>query len=407
MRISSRIMRGCRESVERAEHELIALSRSIHAEPETAFKEHRSAAKVSGLLRDEGFEVVPGAGGLDTAFTARYGSGPLTVGLCAEYDALPGLGHACGHNIIAASSVGAALALRDVADDLGITVMVLGTPAEEEGGGKIAMLEAGVFDEVSMAMLVHPAPEDNCAPRPLALVELEVRYTGRESHSALAPHLGVNAADALTVAEVAVGVGRQHFEPRQQVHGIVTRGGEVPNVVPAHTSALYNLRAGDMESLGRLEARVRACFEGGAVATGCTHEVRSTPAYAELAHDPFLVAAYRAAATELGRPLVSPEEERAMPTGSTDMGNVSRVLPSVHPSIGIDSGGAVNHQPEFARACVAPAADRALLQASVALAWTAVQAAEDDQARERLLTAHAARRDAGRTARRDAGRTAG
>ncbi|MEV7776424.1 M20 family metallopeptidase [Kitasatospora sp. NPDC086791] len=398
MRIPSRVMRSCRESVDRAEHKLIALSRSIHAEPETAFQEHRSAAKVSGLLRDEGFDVVPGAGGLETAFTARYGSGPLTVGLCAEYDALPGLGHACGHNLIAASSVGAALALRDVADDLGITVVVLGTPAEEEGGGKITMLEAGVFDEVSMAMLVHPAPEDNCAPRPLALAELEVRYTGRESHSALAPHLGVNAADALTVAEVAVGVGRQHFEPRQQVHGIVTRGGEVPNVVPAHTSALYNLRAADMESLRRLEARVRACFEAGAVATGCTHEVRSTPAYAELAHDPFLVAAYRAAATELGRPLVSPEEESAMPTGSTDMGNVSRVLPSVHPSIGIDSGDAVNHQPEFARACVTPAADRALLQASVALAWTAAQAAEDDQARERLLTAHAARRGAERPA---------
>ncbi|MEU2156241.1 M20 family metallopeptidase [Streptomyces sp. NPDC019396] len=392
MRISSRAKRRCRESVDRAEQKLIALSRSIHAEPETAFQEHRSAAKVSGLLRDEGFEVEPGAGGLETAFTARYGSGPLTVGLCAEYDALPGLGHACGHNIIAASSVGAALALRDVADELGITVMVLGTPAEEEGGGKITMLEAGVFDEVSMAMLVHPAPEDNCAPRPLALVELEVRYTGRESHSALAPHLGVNAADALTVAEVAVGVGRQHFEPRQQVHGIVTRGGEVPNVVPAYTSALYNLRAADMESLERLEARIKACFEAGAVATGCTHEVLSTPAYAELAHDPFLVEAYRAAATELGRPLVSPEEERSMPTGSTDMGNVSRTLPSVHPSIGIDSGGAVNHQPEFAEACATPAADRALLQGAVALAWTAAQAAEDDRTRERLLAAHRARR---------------
>lgn len=388
MMISPRTMRRCGDAVNHSEKKLLALSRSIHAEPETAFQEHRSAAKVSDLLRAEGFEVERGVGGLETAFTARFGNGPLAVGLCAEYDALPGLGHACGHNIIAASSVGAALALRDVAEELDLTVVVIGTPAEEEGGGKITLLEAGVFDQVSMAMLVHPAPEDNCAPSPLALVELEVRYTGRESHSALAPHLGVNAADALTVAEVAVGVGRQHFEPRQQVHGIVTRGGEVPNVVPAHTSALYNLRAADMESLRRLEARVRACFEGGAVATGCTHEVLATPAYAELVHDPFLSEAYRAAAKELGRPLVSREEERTMPTGSTDMGNVSRALPSLHPSIGIDSGDAVNHQPEFAAACVAPGADRALVQGAVALAWTAAQAAQDDETRERLLTLH-------------------
>jgi amidohydrolase len=388
-------MRRCGDAVDRAEEKLLALSRSIHAEPETAFREHRSAAKVAGLLRGEGFDVEQGVGGLDTAFTARFGSGPLVVGLCAEYDALPGLGHACGHNIIAASSAGAALALRDVADELGITVLVIGTPAEEEGGGKIALLEAGVFDDVSMAMLVHPAPEDNCAPRPLALVELEVRYTGRPSHSALAPHLGVNAADALTVAEVAVGVGRQHFEPRQQVHGIVTRGGEVPNVVPADTRALYNLRAADMESLGRLESRIRACLEAGAVATGCTHEVLSTPAYAELAHDAFLSEAYRAAATELGRPLVCREAERDMPTGSTDMGNVSRVLPALQPSIGIDSGDAVNHQPEFAAACVAPGADRALLQGAVALAWTAAQAAHDDESRERLLMHQARRREGG------------
>lgn len=391
MRLSPEVRRRCADAVDQAEDRLLALSRSLHAEPETAFREHRSAAKVSGLLREEGFAVDVGVGGLDTAFTARFGDGPLVVGLCAEYDALPGLGHACGHNIIAASSVGAALALREVAAELDLTIVVIGTPAEEDGGGKITLLEAGVFDEVSMAMLVHPAPEDNCTPRPLALVELEVTYTGRESHSALAPQLGVNAADALTIAEVAVGVGRQHFEPRQQVHGIVTCGGDVPNVVPAHTRARYNLRAADMESLSRLESRIRACFAAGAVGSGCTHEVSATPAYAELVHDPFLSEAYRSAATELGRPLVSREQERELPTGSTDMGNVSRALPSLHPSIGIDSGDAVNHQPEFAAACVAPGADRALLQGAVALAWTAAQAAQDPSARQRLLDLHRAR----------------
>jgi amidohydrolase len=381
MTISSRIT----DTVDAFTGRLVELSRSIHAEPEIAYQEHRSAAKVSGLLESEGFEVERGVAGLDTAFTARLGDGPLTVGLCAEYDALPGLGHACGHNIIAASSTGAALALRDVASELGITVLVIGTPAEEQGGGKIELLDAGVFDEVSMAMLVHPAPDDLSAPQPLALRELEVRFTGRESHSALAAHLGVNAADALTVAEVAIGLGRQHFEPRQMVHGIVTKGGDVPNVVPAHTSALYNLRASDMESLQRLENRICACFSGAAMATGCAHEVVSQPAYAELVHDPFLVSAYRAAVTSLGRSLLSLEAERAMPTGSTDMGNVSRVIPSLHPSIAIDSGGAVNHQPEFAAACITPSADKALVHSAIALAWTAAHAATDDETRERLV----------------------
>lgn len=373
-------------AVDRYADTLVELSRSLHAEPEIAYQEHRSAAKVSGVLEAEGFTVERAVGGLDTAFTARYGDGPLVVGLCAEYDALPGLGHACGHNIIAASSTGAALALRDVADELGLTVLVIGTPAEEQGGGKIQLLERGVFDEVSFAMLIHPAIDEISAPQPLALRELEVRFLGRESHSALAPHLGVNAADALTVAEVAIGVGRQHFEQGQLVHGIVTRGGSVPNVVPSDTSAVYNLRATTMESLSRLEARVRACFSGAAIATGCGHEVAAEPAYAELVHDPFLVSAYRTAITGLGRVLPSREEERVLPTGSTDMGNVSRVVPSLHPSIAIDSGGAVNHQPEFAAACVGPSADRALLHGSIALALTAAAAARDDEARERFLS---------------------
>ncbi|PPK67092.1 amidohydrolase [Actinokineospora auranticolor] len=381
MSVSSRVS----DAVDRATDEVVRLSRAIHAEPETAYQEHRAAARVSGLLAAQGFVVESGVGGLDTAFTARFGDGPLTVGLCAEYDALPGIGHACGHNIIAAASVGAALALREVAAALGITVLVIGTPAEEQGGGKIQLLRAGVFDEVSMAMLVHPAPDDVSAPRPLALLDLAVRFTGRESHSALAPHLGINAADALTVAEVAIGLGRQHFEPGQLAHGIVTNGGTVPNVVPADTGAQYNLRAPDMESLGRLRDRVLACFEGAAVATGTTHEVVAEPAYAELAHDPFLVSAYRAVAADLGRHLAPVEVERTMPTGSTDMGNVSRVVPSLHPSIAIDAGGAVNHQPEFAAACVGPSADRAVVHGALALARTAVAAATDDETRQRLI----------------------
>ncbi len=243
--IPERIARHCADAVDAHADRLVELARSLHAEPELAFAEHRSAEKVSGLLEREGFAVERGTAGLDTAFVARTGSGPLTVAFCAEYDALPGIGHACGHNLIAASSVGAGLALRDVADELGLTVLVVGTPAEEDGGGKIVMLDAGVFDDVALAMMAHPAPIDVGAPRPLALAEWEVRYRGTPSHSAMAPHLGVNAADALTVAEVAIGVGRQHFEPEQLVHGIVTaRRGRAEHRPGGHPRRLQHARAG-------------------------------------------------------------------------------------------------------------------------------------------------------------------
>src|ERR1700742_305744 len=213
--------------------DLVELSHAIHAEPELAFAEHRSCAKTQALVSERGFEVTPGAGGLDTAFRADFGSGPLVIGVCAEYDALPEIGHACGHNIIAASAVGTALALAEVADELGLTVALIGTPAEEAGGGKVLLLQAGAFDDVAVAVMVHPGPLDIAAARSLALSEVTVRYTGRESHAAVAPYLGVNAADAVTVAQVAIGLLRQHLVPGQMVHGIVTDGGQATNVIPA------------------------------------------------------------------------------------------------------------------------------------------------------------------------------
>ncbi len=373
-------------AVEQRADALIALSRSIHAEPELAFAEHRSAAKVAELVAAEGFEVERAVGGLETAFTATYGAGKLVIGLCAEYDALPEVGHACGHNIIAASSTGAALALREIADRLDLTIKLLGTPAEESGGGKVLLLERGVFDDVAMAMMVHPAPHETCACTSLAITDVALRYTGTAAHAASAPHKGRNAADALTVAQVAVGLLRQQLEPRQMLHGIVTHGGAAPNIIPASTSALYYLRALDVESLQQLEARVRACFQAGAVATGCTHEVTQvSPVYTQLVPDPWLAAAYRAAITGLGRSPQSPEDEQKRQTGSTDMGNVSQALPAIHPTIAIDCGDAVNHQPEFATACVTPSADRAVCDGAMALALTGLAAATDDAQRDRLI----------------------
>jgi amidohydrolase len=383
---------NCRSAVERYADTLVGLSRGIHAEPELAFAEHRSAAKIADLVEREGFEVRRGVADLDTAFTATYGSGPLVVALCAEYDALPGIGHACGHNVIAAASTGAALALRDVADELGITVKLVGTPAEESGGGKVLLLERGVFDDVAMAMMVHPARDETCASTSLAINDLRVRYTGRATHAAAAPYLGINAADAITVAQVAIGLARQHLEPQQMVHGIVTHGGDAPNIVPSSTSAVFYLRAADVDSLQRLETRIRACFHAGAVATGCTHEVVAvSPVYAELAPDVWLAGAYRSAIIELGRKPLSPDEERTRQTGSTDMGNITRALPAIHPTIAIDCGDAVHHQPEFAAACASASADRAVLDGALAMAWTTVAAATSPDQRARLLAGTADR----------------
>ncbi|WP_280204586.1 M20 family metallopeptidase [Nocardia farcinica] len=364
---------------------LIALSHAIHAEPELAFAEHRSVAKTLEPLAERGFEITTGVAELPTAFRAVYGSGSLTVGLCAEYDALPEIGHACGHNIIAAASVGAGLGLAEVADALDLTVVVLGTPAEESGGGKVLMLERGVFDDIAMAMMVHPGPCDIAGARSLALADIAVRFHGREAHASAAPDQGRNAGDAVTVAQVALGLLRQHLKPGQQLHGIVSDGGIAPNIVPGHAELLYYLRAADSASLDDLMRRASACFEAGALATGCTHEIRTlAPTYTELTPDPGLLRVYREQIADLGRVPIAADLEAARPLGSTDMGNVTNVVPGIHPVIGIDAGGAVTHQPGFAAASVNASADRAMIDGARALARTAIAVARDEEHRGRL-----------------------
>jgi amidohydrolase len=377
------------EAVRRRGVDLVELSHAIHAEPELAFAEHRSCAKTQALLAERGFEITPRAGGLDTAFRADFGSGPLVVGVCAEYDALPEIGHACGHNIIAASAVGTALALAEVADDLGLTVALLGTPAEEAGGGKELLLRAGVFDDIAAAVMVHPGPTDIAAVRSLALSEAIVNYRGKESHAAVAPHLGVNAADAVTVAQVAIGLLRQQLAPGQLMHGIVTNGGQAVNVIPGRATLQYAMRAIESDSLRELEGRIFACFAAGALATGCEYEIdEPAPAYAELKSDEWLSEICRGEMLRLGRHPVAPEFEAGLPMGSTDMGNVTQVLPGIHPVIGVDAGGATVHQRDFAAAAAGPSADRAVLDGAIMLARVVVQLAETPAQRDRVLAAH-------------------
>ncbi len=373
-------------SVVRRRGDLLELSHSIHAEPEVAFEEHRSAAKTRALVAERGFEITDAPGGLATAFRASFGSGPLVVGLCAEYDALPEIGHACGHNIIAAAAVGAALALADVADELGLTVVLLGTPAEEAGGGKVLLLKAGAFDGIAATVMVHPGSVDIAAARSLALSEVAVRYHGRESHAAVAPYLGINAGDAVTVAQVAIGLLRQQLAPGQMVHGIVTDGGSAPNVIPARAALRYTMRAAESTSLRELEDRVGDCFLAGALATGCDYEVSETePSYQELVPDAWLTDVFRAEMQRLGRTPVPAELEAALPLGSTDMGNITHVMPGIHPIVGMDAGGAFLHQPAFAAATVSPSGDTAVTDGAIMLARTVVRLAQTPEQRDRVV----------------------
>lgn len=367
---------AARAAVDRAAGALVDLSAALHADPETAWDEHRAATRVPELLDRRGFTVTSAYLGLATAFHASYGSGPRRIALCAEYDALPGLGHACGHNLIAASSVGAALGLAEVADELGLTVEVYGTPAEEGGGGKIELLERGAFRDVDLAMMVHPGPVDVAEARPFAVSHSRISYTGRSAHAAAYPEDGVNAADAFTIAQVAIGLLRQQLPASSRVHGIVTSAGTAPNAIPETSTGRWYVRAETLAELAEIEPRVMRCFEAGALATGCTLEIEAeSKPYAEFRADAGALARYRANAEQLGRVFAPDGPAGRMNRASTDMGNVSQVVPAIHPYIGIGSLPATNHQREFAAHCVGGVAERALLDGAVALAWTGIDRA--------------------------------
>lgn len=365
---------------------LIALSRDLYDHPEIAWEEVRSARRVAEELSDNGFDITEKYCGLDTAFAARIGSGDLHIALCAEYDALPGLGHACGHNLIAAISVGAALALAPVVDDLGVTLTVIGTPAEEGGGGKIELLERGGFERQHAAAMVHPGPVDIARARPFAVAHSHIAYAGRAAHAAAYPERGINAADAFTVAQVAIGLLRQQLPSSVRVHGLVTRGGEAPNSIPQHTEGRWYVRAETLAELAEIEPRVMRCFEAGALASGAalTVSAESKP-YAEFRNDDDLLACYERRATAVGRRF-STGPDIMMARASTDMGNVSQVIPAIHPYIGIDSLPAVNHQAEFAAATITSAAQTAIAQGAIALAGTVADAASPGTIRQRFLT---------------------
>lgn len=351
---------------------LLDASHRIHAAPELGFEEHHAHDVLTGLLGAAGLEVTPHAYGLDTAFAARAGTGGPTVAVMCEYDALPGIGHACGHNIIGTAGAGAGIAAASVAEELGGTVLVLGTPAEEGGGGKIVMAQRGALDEVDAALMVHPAGADLAWFGAIAIQQLHVTYTGRAAHAAAAPHVGRNALDAAVLGYVNVAALRQHIRPDERIHGIFTEAGEAANVVPERAAATWYVRSPTVRGLEKLKARVLACLEAGAAAAGCAMEHEwMDPAFANMVDNRPMIERYRSNLARTGRTLIDPVGISEI-VGSTDMGNVSHVVASIHPMIQVSPPSVAIHTQDFVRYAASDTGDRAVLDGAKAMAATIV-----------------------------------
>lgn len=350
---------------------LLELSARIHAHPELCYTEHRAAGWLADYLENRGFAVQRGAYGLATAFAARLGSGRPRVAVLCEYDALPGIGHACGHNIIAAAGAGAGVALGTLVGEMGGSVVVLGTPAEEGGGGKVLMAREGAFDEIDAAMMIHPASLELISMNVLAVSALEVEYRGRAAHAAAAPHAGINALDGVVTAYQAVAQLRQHIRSTERVHGIITDGGQAPNIVPERAAGLFFVRAPNERRLAQLKQRVEGCFHAGALASGAEYHVRRIGEdYTDMWTNVPLAAAYQANLEQLGRHVVDVRAEEI--SGSTDMGNVSKLLPSIHPMISIAAPRVALHTLEFAQCAASADGQRGVVDGAKALAMTGI-----------------------------------
>lgn len=380
------------ERIDAMAHRLLDVSHDIHAHPELNYEEHHAHAVLTEFLAQEGIEPTRSAYGLDTAFDAHVGSqGPHIAVLC-EYDALPGVGHACGHNIIAAAGLGAGVAAATVAEALGGTVRIMGTPAEEGGGGKVRMARMGAFDGVAAAMMVHPADADLLTMNCLAIQQLLVDFEGKAAHAAAAPWEGRNALDAAVLGYMNVAALRQHIKPNERVHGVFTKGGDKPNIVPAEAAMDWYIRSGTLESLEPLKERVMACLDAAARACGCTmHHEWAGETYADMVDNGPMVASYVANAARVGRQVLDPNSSGRRVYGSTDMGNISYLVPSIHPMIKVSPDGVPIHSVAFAEYAAAPEGDRAVIDGAKAMAMTVVDLLASAELRRQVEAEFSAR----------------
>lgn len=365
----STIHERIQSEIDKRKEKLLSLSHEIHANPEIRFEEHKAADLLASTLEEEGFEVERGVGNLPTAFKARAFSkndGPTVAMLC-EYDALEGLGHACGHNVIATMGLGAALALKPLMDDLKGNLMVLGTPGEEGGGGKVILLEEGLFDDVDAALMIHPFNENIKASPALARVAWEVRYKGKPAHAAAAPHLGVNALDAVRLAFNGMDALRQQVTPDTRMHAIINHGGDVANVIPHKASLKIYIRAATRDYLyDSLLPRMKGVFEGAALMTGCIVDIEEiAKPYDNMVINMTLADSFEQHAKRIGRSF-APFKIRDS-AGSSDIGNVSQMLPCLHGYLAIHET-ANPHTVEFAEAAHSSLGDKTVLEGAAILA---------------------------------------
>lgn len=371
---------------------ILGLNHEIHADPELSWEEYRAMERIASFLKNYGFDVKTGVYGCETAFEAVIGSGDLTVTLCSEYDALPAIGHGCGHNVIATVGVGAAIALAPLVEDAGITLKLLGTPAEEHGGGKVAMLREGAWEDSDFSMMVHGMTGiDTSAHVKLytAVDRFRVTLHGQGAHAAAAPWAGKNALSAASIALHAIALLRQHMPSDVNMNAYISESGHVTNIIPEKAVVEMEVRALDIDTWRDAKARVLKCFEAGALAAGCTWEWESTEhAYAPVDPDEKLADLWDANLAGLGREIAPGS---GLGGGSTDMGNVTQVLPAIHPMIAFLGQEAAPHTREFAEAARTEAADQATIDAGTALAFTALDVALTPELRKHYQDLKAAR----------------
>ena len=353
--------------------DLISISHEIHAHPELNYQEKFAHDRLTQYIADSKIKVDRGAFELETAFDAsvRGGSGPTVAVLC-EYDALPGIGHACGHNIIAAAGLGAGVALSAVAEVCGGNLRLMGTPAEEGGGGKIEMARKGAFNNIDAAMMIHPSDQDLARMNAIAIQQLFVRYQGLAAHAAVSPDKGKNALDAAVLGYMNVAALRQHIRPTERVHGIFTKSGEKPNIVPREAEMDWYVRSDTIETLQPLKARIAKCLEAGAMAADCTVSFDwQKNTYADLVDNLPLLTSYVLNSAQMGRDLTT-DFLPGTGGGSTDMGNLSYLVPSIHPMLQVAPHGVSLHSAQFAEFTASKEADKAVLDGAKIMAMTAI-----------------------------------
>lgn len=380
--------------------DILALSHDIHGEPELALEEFKSAEKLCKAVESHDVTVQRAAFGVETAYAAEIGNGGgPTIAILSEYDALPGIGHACGHNIIATAGYGAAMALSKLGAKLPGKIRYLGTPAEERFGGKEIVARQGAFDGVDAAMMIHPSNMNMVTMPCIAISEVDVTYRGKAAHASAMPHRGVNALDAVVMAYQSIAQLRQHIQQTERVHGIITEGGLAPNIVPERASCRFYVRAVDVHELAILKKRVNACFEAAALATGCTADIRwGTSDYLDLKTNWPMAGAFQKNAEALGRAFFPVEKIPPGFSGSTDMGNVSHRVPSIHPMLGVAPGNVIIHNAEFARWAASEQGDQGAIDGAKALAMTTLDLMFDSQMMERAKSDYSATADISKAA---------